>query len=201
MQTPDGAIVYANASAARIIGVGHPSELLGPNPGRIVARFEMLGANGAPLDPEALPGRAVRRGEPAKEVLLQFKARDTFDMRWSVIGARAVRGENGALKYVVNVFRDVTEQRRNEEAVRVSREWFSTELRSIGDAVIATDPNGVITFMNPIAETLTGWRTSEAEGLPLLAVFRILQEDTRIPMESPVERSPQSHDPRTQRRE
>ncbi|MGH7170664.1 MAG: hybrid sensor histidine kinase/response regulator [Gemmataceae bacterium] len=64
-----------------------------------------------------------------------------------------------------------------------------TTLTSIGDAVICTDTDGRITTMNPVAESLTGWKTDEAEGLPLDAVFRIVNETTRRAVESPVTRA------------
>ncbi len=60
-------------------------------------------------------------------------------------------------------------------------------LQSIGDAVIVTDDDGCITRMNPIAEALTGWTVAEALGCPLTDVFRIVREDTRQAVESPVE--------------
>jgi PAS domain S-box-containing protein len=88
---------------------------------------------------------------------------------------------------------DITERRRAEEAVRVSeeaawsaRELLSTTLRSIGDAVIATDTAGRITFLNPVAEALTGWTAAEAIGRDHTEVFRIVSEETRQPAESPV---------------
>jgi PAS domain S-box-containing protein len=68
------------------------------------------------------------------------------------------------------------------------RRWFTTTLRSIGDAVIATDADGLVTFMNPIAEELTGFLEVDAKGQPLDQVFRILSERTRQPVESPVAR-------------
>src|SRR6185369_7765409 len=58
---------------------------------------------------------------------------------------------------------------REDEA----RRWLGTTLRSIGDAVIATDAAGHVTFMNPVAETLTGWPETEARGRPLDDVFCI----------------------------
>jgi PAS domain S-box-containing protein len=63
-----------------------------------------------------------------------------------------------------------------------------TTLRSIGDAVIATDAAGGVTFMNPVAEQLTGWRESEAQGHPLREVFHIINEETRAEVETPVDR-------------
>ncbi len=68
-------------------------------------------------------------------------------------------------------------------------EWFQVALRSIGDAVIATDIEGLITFLNPAAESLTGWTRSEASGVSLDLVFQIVNEDTRRTVESPALRA------------
>jgi len=61
-------------------------------------------------------------------------------------------------------------------------------LYSIGDAVIATDAKGRVARMNPVAEQLTGWREAEARGKPLAEVFRIVNEETRAPVQDPVTR-------------
>ena len=75
-----------------------------------------------------------------------------------------------------------TRLHREDEARRL----LATTLRSIGDAVIATDAAGRVTFMNPIAETLTGWPEGDARDRPLEEVFSILSEQTRAVVESPV---------------
>ena len=67
------------------------------------------------------------------------------------------------------------------------RERLRTILHSIGDAVIATDMNGNILQMNPIAENLTGWKFSDANGMPLHDVFHIVNAITREKITSPVE--------------
>jgi PAS domain S-box-containing protein len=72
-----------------------------------------------------------------------------------------------------------------ERRLKESEQWLATTLRSIGDAVIATDKNGLITFMNPVAEELTGWRQEEALDKSLREVFNIMDEQTRTPTESP----------------
>jgi PAS domain S-box-containing protein len=64
-------------------------------------------------------------------------------------------------------------------------EWLHVALKSIGDAVIATDTQGVVILMNPVAEGLTGWATAEAKGRRLQDVFRIINERTRQPVEDP----------------
>jgi PAS domain S-box-containing protein len=65
--------------------------------------------------------------------------------------------------------------------------WFETALASIGDAVIATDHQGRVLFLNPVAETLTGWPDAQAHGKGLGEVFAIVNEVTREPVENPVE--------------
>jgi len=66
------------------------------------------------------------------------------------------------------------------------QEWFRVTLASIGDAVITTDTKGRVTFINPIAQELTGWTLDEAVGKPLDSVFKIVCEGTRAEVESPV---------------
>ena len=76
--------------------------------------------------------------------------------------------------------------RRDSRRVRESENQLAITLRSIGDAVIATDRRGVITMANPVAEKLTGWTAREAVGSALDEVFHIVDEDTRNAVESPV---------------
>jgi len=73
-----------------------------------------------------------------------------------------------------------------EHDLRKNMEWFSITLSSIGDAVIATDDQGNVTFMNPVAESLTGWKEEDAKGISLDIVFDIINEETRNVVESPV---------------
>ncbi len=68
------------------------------------------------------------------------------------------------------------------------RSHLSITLQSIGDAVIATDAQGRVTLMNPAAERATGHKFATAAGLPLQSVFKIVNEDSRIAVENPVER-------------
>lgn len=72
-----------------------------------------------------------------------------------------------------------------ERKLRESERRYATTLSSIGDAVIATDDQARVTFMNPVAETLTGWPHEEARGRPITEVFRIVNEETMEPVEDP----------------
>jgi PAS domain S-box-containing protein len=76
---------------------------------------------------------------------------------------------------------------KSDAALKQSQERFSTTLASIGDAVIAADVHGNITYMNKVAERLTGWQSAEVLNSPVKGVFRIIIENTRQELESPVE--------------
>ncbi len=71
---------------------------------------------------------------------------------------------------------------------RRQKEILAVTLASIGDGVIITDTNGRITFLNEIAEKLTGWSAKEAEDRPCAEVFHIVNEETRLPVQNPIDR-------------
>jgi PAS domain S-box-containing protein len=76
--------------------------------------------------------------------------------------------------------------REVEESLRRQSQILEVTLASIGDAVLVTDANGRVTFVNPVAEELTGWTAPEANGQALTEVFPIVNERTRAPLEDPV---------------
>lgn len=83
---------------------------------------------------------------------------------------------------------DLTRRAEAEKNLRLSEEELRTTIRSIGDGVIATDDRGRVTLMNPLAERLTGWTETEALGRDATEIFRIVDERTRQPVESPITR-------------
>ena len=84
--------------------------------------------------------------------------------------------------------RNLSERKRAQEALAKSEKWFSTTLASVGDAVIATDMNGTVTFMNSVAQSLTGWSQAEATGKSMDLVFDIVNKEARRPVENPVKK-------------
>lgn len=74
---------------------------------------------------------------------------------------------------------------QEEEALREQSELLRITLSSIGDGVITTDAQGRVTFINVVAEEMTGWSNAEAYGQPLTEIFRIVNEHTRQPVENP----------------
>lgn len=86
------------------------------------------------------------------------------------------------------LLRELSERNRAQEALAKSEKWFSTTLASVGDAVIAADLNGGVTFMNSVAESLTGWTCAEATGKSMDLVFDIVNKEARRPVENPVKK-------------
>src|SRR3954447_3215890 len=81
---------------------------------------------------------------------------------------------------------NATPKRQGGAAVPKAASWYQVVLAAIGDAVLTTDPDGLITYMNPIAESLTGWSAADALGQRLEDVFPIVNEGTGKPAEQPV---------------
>ena len=81
----------------------------------------------------------------------------------------------------------INEVKRWGDECYAREQWLNTTFRSIGDAVIACDPEGKVVFMNRVAEQLTGWKEAEAHGLPLSEIFVIHNQRTRVIVENPVD--------------
>jgi len=84
---------------------------------------------------------------------------------------------------------ETAKPKQDAEALHEQREWLRVTLSSIGDAVITTDTKGSITYLNPVAVSLTGWTQEEAAGIPLELVFKIINEETRQTVENPATRA------------
>jgi PAS domain S-box-containing protein len=188
VQNSEGRLVYANEAAAKVSGFASAAEMVAATPEALARRYEVYSATGERLPFDRLPGRILLKGGEARPELIRSHDLQTDRTRWLLLRANGIRDDEGRIRSVVNIIQDVTERHEQEQALAVSREWFSTALRSIGDAVIATDAKGMITFANPVAEALTGWPLAEARGRPLADVFRIIHEDDRKPAVSPVDK-------------
>ncbi len=88
---------------------------------------------------------------------------------------------------IILLNRNINKRKEAEGTLEENRNWLATTLESIGDAVIVTSKIGEILFMNKIAEDLTGWKSSEANGLLLDHIFKIYNEDTGEKAADPVQ--------------
>jgi two-component system cell cycle sensor histidine kinase/response regulator CckA len=91
----------------------------------------------------------------------------------------------GAVIHVTVLIAHLERSRLQEQGQKAT---LHATLRSIGDAVVASDTRGVITFINPAAEQVTGWRSDDATGRPLTDIFRIINEATREAIDNPADK-------------
>jgi PAS domain S-box-containing protein len=149
-------------------------------------KYRAFHPDGRPFEPgDWSMARCLLLGEiiEAEEVHYQ-----RFDGTHGVLlgSCAPIRGRDAELLGAVSIFADITQFKRVEEALRVSEAWLATTLRSIGDAVIATDTESRVKFMNLVAEELTGYTIGEAREQPLNTIFRVISKQTREQVESPV---------------
>ncbi|HBZ53969.1 MAG TPA: hypothetical protein DEO88_01075, partial [Syntrophobacteraceae bacterium] len=183
----EGRITTANPAAEMILGLG-----LEQVKGRSLLDlpWQVISEDGASLASDAMPVVvALRTGRAVRDVVIGLSNPDTRTVTWVSVNAIPLFQPGKELPFqVYATLADITERKRAEEALRLSEDNLRITLDSIGDAVIATDINGVITRLNPIAEHLTGWSAAEAIDRPLVEVFHVVNAYTRQRVESPVEK-------------
>jgi len=108
----------------------------------------------------------------------------TKDGRTVIVESRQQAIQSNGQSLVLETNRDITARRQAEEALSQQKELLEVTLSSIGDAVIATDVDGKITFLNSMAQSITGW-DNEAVGKPVHEVFNIVNEQSRVGVENP----------------
>ena len=173
----NGLITSWNRGAERIFGytaaeaIGRPIAMLAP-PDR---------ADETP----ALLAR-IRRGERVEHFDTLRRAKDGRLVPISLT-VSPIKDEDGTIIGASKIARDISERKRAEAALREEKARLHATLTGIGDAVIVTDTERRVTLTNPVAQALTGWK-EEALGRPLDEVFRIVNEQTRQSVESPVRR-------------
>jgi PAS domain S-box-containing protein len=173
----NGVITSWNHGAERIFGytapeaIGRPIAMLAP-PARADEMPELL--------------ERIRRGERVDhfDTLRRAKHGELVPISLTV---SPIKDKDGQIIGASKIARDISERKQAEEALYEEKARLHATLTGIGDAVIVTDAAGVITLMNPVAQTLTGWN-EEATSRPVEEVFRIVNEQTRQPVESPVSR-------------
>ena len=154
-------------------------------------------AIGRPISIIAAPDRA----DEMPQILDRIRSGERIDHYETVRGAKngslvnisltvsPVHDAEGRVVGASKIARDITEQVRVRTELADQRERLRVTLNSIGDAVITTDHNGMVTYLNPVAENLTGWQNSEAAGKPLPEIFRIVNEQSRQTAENPAFRA------------
>ena len=174
----NGTINTWNASAQRLFG------------------YDSTEIIGKPVT-QLIPPEFLREEEEILERLKQGKASEWLETVRVAKDGRSIpvlltssplKNATGEIIGASKIIRDISDLVRAREDLLREKELLATTLTSIGDAVIVTDDQGQVTFLNDEAERLTGWSSDEASGQPLNEVFHIINEKTRQPVENPVEK-------------
>ena len=174
----NGVIQSCNASAVRVFG--YPADELIGRPVRMLIPAERQSEEDEIL-------ARIRRGDRVEhfDTVRRRKDGTLIDVSLTI---SPVRDAAGTIIGISKTARDVTAQKRAAAELAAQQAWFRITLGSIGDAVIATDVHGRVTFMNPVAEHLTGWDAAAALGRLCRDVFSIVDEQTRQTVADPVGR-------------
>ena len=172
----DGRLRSVNPAFVRILGYDSAEELyalpsvatLYWNPADRAEFIRRVESEGEIRNAEFL----VRRRDGEQVVILE--------------NARAVRDAANRITHYEGTIADITERKRAEQAMFAEKERAQVTLQSIGDAVISTDADGRIEYINPVAESLTAWTLEDARGRPIGEVLSLVNEITREPIENPL---------------
>jgi diguanylate cyclase (GGDEF)-like protein/PAS domain S-box-containing protein len=174
--TADGRLESANPALVEMLGYESLESLLAiPSTGTLYVDEADRARVIAALERDGI----VRNAE------YQLRRRDGSTIT-VVENARVVRDSAGAVVGFEGTIADITERKLAELRLSDEKEKAQVTLQSIGDAVITADANGCIEYLNPVAESLTGWETHEAAGRPVSEIFEVLSETTRQPIDSPI---------------
>ena len=175
--TRDGRILAVNPAFVQMLGYGSAEE---------IGAAPVASLYWNPIDRDAYMRRMESEGVARnEEIVLRTK-----DGRMLVVvdNSRVVRDKQGRVTGYEGTISDITERKKAETAVFQAKERAQVTLQSIGDAVITTDSQGRIDYMNPIAESLTGWENREAQSRLISEVLSVVDEATREASECPVMR-------------
>jgi PAS domain S-box-containing protein len=136
-QDPTGRVIYANETVARMVGYPSGRAFVEAPLQEVMERFEVFDEEGRPFPLENLPGRRALGGEDGAEELLRFRIVETGEERWSLVRAVPVFDERKRVRMAVNIFHDITERKRSEDALREMREAERHRLaRDLHDGVL-----------------------------------------------------------------
>jgi diguanylate cyclase (GGDEF)-like protein/PAS domain S-box-containing protein len=174
--TAAGRFEAVNPALVQMLGYDSAEELL--------AVADTAPIYASPLERERVID-ALHRDGMVREAESQLRRRDGTLITVQE-NARVIRDAAGAIVGYEGTLTDITERKRAEIQLYEEKEKAQVTLQSIGDAVITTDAEGRVEYLNPVAEELTGWDSREACGRPVAEVFHVVSEATRQPLDSPI---------------
>jgi diguanylate cyclase (GGDEF)-like protein/PAS domain S-box-containing protein len=114
-----------------------------------------------------------------------WKGRDGNEL-WVSFNAHFHEDTDGKPDGIEGIVRNTTEVRAAREALYSEKEWWRVTLESIADGVVTTDLDGIVRYINPVAESKTGWKNEEAVGKPLAKIIWLVDDESREHVELPI---------------
>jgi len=148
IQDAAGRLVYANDAAAHLSGYADAEAFLSAPPTEVLSRFELRAEDGSPFPLEALPGRRVLLGEPEAEALIRVRARGEHLETWRRVRSSPMLDASGRIVNVVNVFHDVTLQKRIEDELRFRTVLLEAESEASDEGILVSDTSGAVVSWN-----------------------------------------------------
>lgn len=172
--TIEGRFISVNPALQQMVGVDSAEELLAMSAEKLYAD---------PLQRLEIISIIARDGE-VRDAEFQLRRKDGSVLT-VVENARGVYDDTGRLTGFEGTISDISARKHAEMAVFAEKEKAQVTLQSIGDAVITTDAQGCIDYLNPVAQELTGHALREVQGRLISEVFHVVDETTKVPQENP----------------
>jgi PAS domain S-box-containing protein len=163
----DGELIYSNDASVRMMGYSSEAELLATPQSEIMRRFRLLDESGRVMEWSELPGRSALQGLEVGEKTVGWQMVGTDDTRWSIIKSTPVKDEDGRVEFVISIFRDITEQRRVDQALRRSEQELSDFFENAAIGLHWVGPDGVIQRVNQAELDMLGYTREEYVGQPI----------------------------------
>ena len=174
----DGDIITANPALVEMLGYDNVEDL------KAAGQTTVLYVN--PIDRERVFARLEAQGI-VKNFEYRLRRKDGSEIV-VLENSRAIYDDKNNLIAHEGTITDITERKRAETRVFEEKERAQVTLQSIGDGVITTDADGLVDYINPVAQDLTGWDMRSARGMPVTDLMMIVNEHTRASCENPVVR-------------
>jgi PAS domain S-box-containing protein len=175
IQDTTGQVVYANDAAARLSGYENARSFLDEPIQEIVGRFEILSEDGRPFQLDLLPGRRVLSGEPEAETILRVRTIASGLDQWRSVRSTPMHDEEGHVRYVVNVFHDITDLKRTEEELRFRTLLLQEQAEASDEAILVADRQGRLVSWNRRLIDMLGVSDDALRNVPRDELFESLR--------------------------
>jgi diguanylate cyclase (GGDEF)-like protein/PAS domain S-box-containing protein len=172
----DGEIITANPALVEMLGYDSVSDL------KSAGKTTVFYVN--PIDRERVFARLEAQGV-VKNFEYRLRRKDGSEIV-VLENSRAIRDEPGHVIAHEGTITDITDRKRAETRIFEEKERAQVTLQSIGDGVITTDADGIVDYINPVAQDLTGWDMRSARNATVTDIMTIVNEHTRATVENPV---------------